>query len=358
MVVKDKVSIIVPVYNNRDGLAKALASIRELRDESFEIIVVDDASLVSYDDLCKTHEAHLVRLPTNAGPGNARNQGTMVATGEIFAFTDSDCTVPPNWLLTIRKGLATDSSTVAVAGGYSGEHVSGLVPSTRFLEASYYHLQERKYVNTFVTANFAIRRQVFEEVGKFPKAYFGEDLLLGIKLRERGYAVLWLPELRVGQFFRSTFPAYFKQQLNWSCAAALISARHPQTQSLIWSVRRSSLFPQLALELLLLVSALFLLIGVTSEVCLVLGTVGLLLSLAGLLGCNLGFLRFVYARQGLARTFAVFLVIVFGRNPAWLLGCLKAVLLQPRMMVGGLTRMLVSKLPRLGRKSGCQELTA
>jgi cellulose synthase/poly-beta-1,6-N-acetylglucosamine synthase-like glycosyltransferase len=339
MTCNEKISLIIPVYNNPDGLAKTLASIDKLEGERPEVIVVDDGSSVSHQAVCDAHGAKLVCLPQNAGPGAARNEGVKLAAGGILAFTDSDCTVPPNWLATIRKEM-DDAAVVAVAGGYGGEHVDGIIPLTRFMEAAFYHLHERTLVNTFVTANFAIRTHVFKEAGGFPVKYYGEDLILGIRLKEKGHMVVWQPELRVGQFFRASFPAYFRQQVNWSMAAALISAEYPETRTLTWSVRRSSLMPQLFFELGLVASLGLLVLGALWPLCLVVGLAGWALSLAGLAALNFGLFRFVAQQRSLGQALGVMSIIVAGRNLAWLLGCLKALCAKPAVMVPFLFRML------------------
>ena len=221
---------------------------------------------------------------------------------------------------------------VAVACSYSGEHATGLISWTRFLEASYYHLKQKALVNSFITANFAMRRRVFEEVGGFPKAWFGEDLMLGIKLKAKGLSVLWLPDLLVGQYFRPTVTAYVRQQFHWSSAVALISAKYPQTQTLTWSVKRGSLLSQLILEAGLLISPLFL-EGAVFVYFLVFG-------LLGLLGLNLPFLIYVSKKRSLGTAIGIWMVTLFGRNPAWLSGCLWALFSHPRVMLSGLAKMV------------------
>ena len=77
----EKVSIVIPVYNNPQGLARTLASIERLADDNFEVIVVDDASTLSYDGICDPKNVRLIRLGENSGPGFARNEGVRSAGG-------------------------------------------------------------------------------------------------------------------------------------------------------------------------------------------------------------------------------------------------------------------------------------
>ena len=50
---KELISIVVPVYNNPKGLCTALSCISELDDDSFEVVVVDDASTHICEDICR-----------------------------------------------------------------------------------------------------------------------------------------------------------------------------------------------------------------------------------------------------------------------------------------------------------------
>ena len=330
-----KISLIIPFYNNAPSLARTLESVWKANDDSLEVIVVDDASAVGVDGVLDLHRVRYIRVDKNSGPGVARNQGAAAATGEILAFTDSDCIVLEDWFVKIRSAME-DPAVVAVAGGYSDAYAKSLVSWARFLEARHYHQKERGLVNSFVAANFAVRKEVFEEVGGFPPERLSEDLLLGVKLRAKGFGVLWLPDLKVGQYFRPTFFSYFKQQFFWSHGVAVISARYPQTQGVGWSVRRFPLVLQLVLEMLLLILPFFL----RGQVLLIgAGTI-----VAGLFAANLPLMSNVAMHWSWGKALGVGLIIVFGRNPAWLLGCLWALVRRPEVMIPGLFKIIRDKI--------------
>lgn len=89
-----KVSVIIPVYNIEEYLAKCLDSIVEQSLSELEIICVDDGS--TDNSLCMLMEyarkdaRFIIITQQNAGPGIARNRGFEVATGEYVIFLDSD----------------------------------------------------------------------------------------------------------------------------------------------------------------------------------------------------------------------------------------------------------------------------
>ena len=65
-------------------------------------------------------------VQTNMGLSYARNAGAAAATGEVFAYTDSDCMADPDWLfyligtLTVRGLLRESAGRNLAAGGELG----------------------------------------------------------------------------------------------------------------------------------------------------------------------------------------------------------------------------------------------
>ena len=89
------VTIIIPVYNQKDLIIKALDSI-PLR-EDIEVIVVDDASsdgtlenVLYYKFKHPERDISVIHLEGNKGLGNAKNVGYENATGQYINQLDSD----------------------------------------------------------------------------------------------------------------------------------------------------------------------------------------------------------------------------------------------------------------------------
>lgn len=77
-----KVSIVIPVYNERQTIERCLASLAKQTVKS-EIIVVDDGSTDGSEKFATYKQLH-------QGPGAARNLGASKATGDILVFVDAD----------------------------------------------------------------------------------------------------------------------------------------------------------------------------------------------------------------------------------------------------------------------------
>lgn len=90
-----KLSIVIPVYNVENYLAKCLDSVIYPELSDYEIIVVNDGSTDSSGRICEDYAkrySSIIRLITtpNGGLGRARDVGIDAASGEYIAFLDSD----------------------------------------------------------------------------------------------------------------------------------------------------------------------------------------------------------------------------------------------------------------------------
>ncbi|MFH1875238.1 MAG: glycosyltransferase [Pseudomonadota bacterium] len=88
---KNKVSVIIPVYNRAQHLSKAVNSVLDQSSPAYEIIVVDDGSTDNTSKIIQQYGSKISCLrQENKGPAAARNLGIMNASGELIAFLDSD----------------------------------------------------------------------------------------------------------------------------------------------------------------------------------------------------------------------------------------------------------------------------
>ncbi len=87
------VGVVIPTYNRRERLVRAIESVLAQTVRPDEIVVVDDCSDFSVDEFLKECYGDSVRVITNAtnqGPAEARNIGVRNVKTEFVAFLDSD----------------------------------------------------------------------------------------------------------------------------------------------------------------------------------------------------------------------------------------------------------------------------
>ena len=94
----EKVSIVVPAYNEEEAIEEDLKGIIEAMEASgrdYEVIAVDDASTDrTYEMACRVQGVKVLKHRQNRGGGFSRNTGIKASTGDVFVVVDGDGTYP------------------------------------------------------------------------------------------------------------------------------------------------------------------------------------------------------------------------------------------------------------------------
>lgn len=103
------ISVIIPTYDNPKELKKSLASLAKQTYKDLEIIVIDDGSQESVDEIIddfakRLSKLHHYRIP-HGGANMARQYGAELASGEYLIFWDSDVVAKPEMLETMLETL-------------------------------------------------------------------------------------------------------------------------------------------------------------------------------------------------------------------------------------------------------------
>ena len=113
-----KFSIVVPLFNEEFAVAGTILAIRdyfEQRGESYEILLVDNASTDSTranaDALLDGSKIRLLVNPANLGKGYSVRRGMLEAKGEFRLHCDADC-APSLASLAIMLQLISDNDLV------------------------------------------------------------------------------------------------------------------------------------------------------------------------------------------------------------------------------------------------------
>ncbi len=86
------VSVILPVYNGEQFVARAIESVLNQTYKELELIVVDDGSSDNSLDVVQSYADSRLKVLTkeNGGPASARNFGIQHCSGEYVALIDQD----------------------------------------------------------------------------------------------------------------------------------------------------------------------------------------------------------------------------------------------------------------------------
>lgn len=117
---KNRLTIIIPVYNAEEYLDRCLSSVLEQGFPSYEVILVDDGSTDSSPLICERYSATDPRFRTvhkeNGGVSSARNAGLDLAKGEFVMFVDSDDVLLPDALERMFENVLEEDM---ILGGFT-----------------------------------------------------------------------------------------------------------------------------------------------------------------------------------------------------------------------------------------------
>ncbi len=110
-----KLSVIVPVYNEKRTIELLLERVRAVPIEK-EIIVVDGNSYDGTKELLRRQETRpdilIIYQAQRMGRGNALKQGLKIATGDIVIFQDADLELDPNDYPNLIAPIEAGNATV------------------------------------------------------------------------------------------------------------------------------------------------------------------------------------------------------------------------------------------------------
>ncbi len=188
------ISICIPIHNYYAyPLARRLANQAKSTKVDVEIVCIDDHSSGYYINQNKGLEdlGQYVKLAENVGNTRIRSLFLKYTTGEYLLFLDDDSLVEDNKFLQ-KYARALESNPQVVVGGRiydergnDNEHRLHYLYGKQTESLGAGERSKHPY-RTFMTNNFAIRRDVLENI-KFDKRllkYGHEDLLLGYRLEQ------------------------------------------------------------------------------------------------------------------------------------------------------------------------------
>ena len=109
---KEKISVIIPCYNEKEKLSVKIPHLISISENnSIEIIVVDSSqSDDESENLCEDFLSVNYIKSSNAGRAYQMNEGAKIASGEILLFVHADVKLPDNFTSLIQKTLKKNNA--------------------------------------------------------------------------------------------------------------------------------------------------------------------------------------------------------------------------------------------------------
>jgi glycosyltransferase involved in cell wall biosynthesis len=231
-------SVIVPTYDRPIQLFDCLESLYQMEyDGDFEVVVVNDGSSVSYEEVETSFPQVRWVHQKNSGPGTARNSGASHSEGKFLAFLDDDCRADRAWLTRLAEGFqefpesVLGGTTVALDQGNLYDVTAQLVQ-----HLAYNHFnRDSKSAAFFASNNLAVSRDLFLKSGGFCPLFdrtASEDREWCNRALSEGWQLVWRKDAVIFHYPNLCLRRYSQMFFRYGRGAALFHS-HRREGSLI-----------------------------------------------------------------------------------------------------------------------------
>ncbi|MEU1239793.1 glycosyltransferase [Micromonospora parva] len=231
------VSVIVPAYNEKEGIAAAVRSLAGGdHPGGIEVVVVDDGSTDGTADIVdalRLPNVRVVRKP-NGGKPSALNTGVAFARHDLIVMVDGDTVFEPDAVRRLVQPFA-DPQVGAVAGNVKVGNRRSLIAKWQHIEYVIgFNLDRRLYetlrcMPTVPGAIGGFRRQALRYAGGMTDDTLAEDTDVTIALGRAGWKVVYEETARAWTEAPTSIGQLWKQRYRWSYG----------TMQAMWKHRRS-----------------------------------------------------------------------------------------------------------------------
>ncbi|MEJ2747813.1 MAG: glycosyltransferase family 2 protein [Anaerolineae bacterium] len=170
-------SVVIPAYNEEDGIAEIAQRVLAIRDDlrkvnvtDLELIVVDDGSKDKTVEIANSIEGvRLIQHEQNKGYGGALKTGFSSARGELIGFLDADGTYPPEYFPQLCKE-ALNGTELVIGSRMAG--ADSEMPLTRrignFFFATLLSLIGRRHVTDSASGMRVFKKEVLDRIYPLP----------------------------------------------------------------------------------------------------------------------------------------------------------------------------------------------
>jgi cellulose synthase/poly-beta-1,6-N-acetylglucosamine synthase-like glycosyltransferase/peptidoglycan/xylan/chitin deacetylase (PgdA/CDA1 family) len=221
--VTEPVSVIVPAYNEKEGIEAAVRSLAGGDYPDIEVVVVDDGSTdgtAAIVEALNLPNVRVIRVP-NGGKANALNTGIALAKHDIIVTVDGDTIFEPDSIRMLVQPFA-GPAVGAVAGNVKVGNRGGLVALWQHIEYVIgFNLDRRLYevlrcMPTVPGAIGAFRRAALAEVGGISDETLAEDTDVTMALCRAGWRVVYEERAKAWTEAPATLEQLYRQRYRWS----------------------------------------------------------------------------------------------------------------------------------------------
>lgn len=196
-----KISVITAVYNRRDVVQEALASLQAQTWQDWEHVVIDGASTDGSLEEVRRHEdgRRVVRSEPDTGIYNALNKGLDLASGDVIGFLHSDDLLAHPGVLGDVAAAFEDPAVDAVYGDLQYVSKQDTNRVIRTWRAGTFDRGQLRWGWMPPHPTLFLRRDLYRRVGRFNESYrISADYDFVLRCFSSGIGkTVWLPQVLV-----------------------------------------------------------------------------------------------------------------------------------------------------------------
>ena len=180
----EKVSVIVPVYNNEKYVETCIRSICQQTYQNLEILVINDGSTDGSRQILErmAEKDKRIRLThqENAGVSAARNKGIELADGEYLTFVDGDDYVSADYIEKFYECAKKQNAEIVICGVTYVEEEGRILK--RILPGKYRRFEREEWaVRISAVCSHFYKRSLWERYQvRFQEGERGEDMPISL----------------------------------------------------------------------------------------------------------------------------------------------------------------------------------
>lgn len=167
---EEKISVIVPTYNNEKTIRKCIDSIINQSYKNLEIIVINDGSTDNTREILKEYKDKItVYEKSNEGVSSARNLGIEKCNTEYLLFVDADDYLEINAIEIMYNEIVETNSDI-VMGNIENSNIDRIT----IKDDKYEYIYNMKIKYFMVQWNKLIKKKLFNNL-TYPNIHIAED---------------------------------------------------------------------------------------------------------------------------------------------------------------------------------------
>ena len=177
---KERISVIIPTYNNEDSIEKCLKSVLNQSYQNLDVIVINDGSTDKTDEVLEKYKDRVqIYKKQNEGVASARNLGLEKCNTKYLFFVDADDYLENDAIEILYNKLIETNSDMVI-----GNIEDSSAKDITIKDDKYEYIFNQKIKYFMVQWNKLMKKELFDGL-KYPDVHIAEDEYMIYHILER-----------------------------------------------------------------------------------------------------------------------------------------------------------------------------